>query len=205
DVMVMHLSSPPPLPRWRRQEIPLRIEQTILWAMEKNPDQRIPGMGEFIFTLCSGPTPVPYIVTPTGLATAELPPSSLVPSTLAPRYQAPAISLEGDFSLEDVPLGEEPSRGADRPVERRASTPPRGYRIERRNSAPPSPESRESARRNSVVPPPPSRGSWRVMASRGVAVGALGVAAAAVAVVGFERLVPGERDLEPRISELPAR
>lgn len=203
DVMVMHLSSPPPLPRWRRQEIPLRIEQTILWAMEKNPDQRIPGMSEFIFTLCSGPTPVPYIVTPTGLTTAELPPSSLVPSNLAPRYQAPAISLEGDFSLDDVPLGEEESDERDARVVRRASTPPRGYRIERRNSAPPAPESREASRRNSGAPPPSARGSWRAVASRGVAVGALGAAAAAAAVMGFDRMVSSEQPRASRVSELP--
>src|SRR5690606_8916066 len=67
DVMVMHLSSPPPMPTWRRKEIPARIEQTILRALEKNPDERIPTMADFIFALGNGPTPVPYILTPTGL------------------------------------------------------------------------------------------------------------------------------------------
>jgi serine/threonine protein kinase len=74
DVMVMHLSSPPPLPTWRRKEIPARIEQTILWALEKNPDTRIPSMADFAFALGVGPTPVPYLATPTGMTAPSFPP-----------------------------------------------------------------------------------------------------------------------------------
>ncbi len=74
DIMVMHLSSPPPLPTWRRKEVPARIEQTILWALEKNPDQRIPSMADFAFALGVGPTPVPYLATPTGLMAPSFPP-----------------------------------------------------------------------------------------------------------------------------------
>lgn len=163
DVMVMHLSSPPPLPRWRRDDIPIRIEQTILWAMEKNPDQRIPSMGDFIFTLGSGPTPVPYIVTPTGLTTSELPPS-FAPHASAPRYSAPAISLEGEFPLEDA------SAAGDREALDAAERP----------SGHPS--------RYSATPPRPSqRPSWR-----SGALGALAVAAAVASVIGVEQSRDGE-------------
>jgi serine/threonine protein kinase len=197
EVMVMHLSSPPPLPRWRRQEIPLRIEQTILWAMEKNPDQRIPSMGDFAFTLCSGPTPVPYIITPTGLTTAELPQGGyFTPSPVAPRYHAPAISLEGEFPTEEAPPTDVPLYGRVARVERRNSTPPQGYR---RNSAPPDAE--RDVRASSL--PPPSRTSWHAVASRGVAIGAFGVAAAAAAVIGFGQLGPGGHRSVSRVSELP--
>lgn len=184
DVMVMHLSSPPPLPRWRRQEIPLRIEQTILWAMEKNPDQRIPSMADFIFTLCSGPTPVPYIITPTGLTTSELPMGmEFAPSAAAPRYRAPAISLEGEFPTEEgAPISGIPAPARVSRIERRNSTPPsmnkdRDVRPSTRPSAPPQPVSRESWR---------SLSAWGSAASwRGVAVGAFGVAAAAAGVVAL--------------------
>lgn len=180
DVMVMHLSSPPPLPRWRRQEIPLRIEQTILWAMEKNPDQRIPSMADFVFTLCSGPTPVPYIVTPTGLTTSELPTGmEFASSSAAPRYRAPAISLEGEFPTEEgAPISGVPA-------------PARVPRIERRNSTPPGMNKDRDVRpsaRPSAPPQPARRGSWRAWgpaAWRGVAVGAFGVAAAAAGAVAL--------------------
>ena len=211
DVMVMHLSSPPPLPRWRRQEIPLRIEQTILWAMEKNPDQRIPGMADFIFTLSSGPTPVPYIVTPTGLTTAELPANAELDSAaLVPKYLAPAISLEGEFPTEESTGDEAVGNGRAARVQRRNSTPPQGYRIERRSSRPPAGEVADSTvptegeRVARASGAPPARSSWRSLASRGVAVGALGVAAAVAAVVGTGRWSSNETRLGARDSETPA-
>lgn len=192
DVMVMHLSSPPPLPRWRRNDIPIRIEQTILWAMEKNPDQRIPSMGDFIFTLGSGPTPVPYIVTPTGLTTSELPPS-LAPHASAPRYSAPAISLEGEFPLEDAgALGTDArdvgASGSGLPLPAGSNWPgsdygvpsaiPSGVAVERLSERPSRP---------SAIPTASSRASWR-----SGAMGALAVAAAVASVVGFEHLRGGE-------------
>jgi serine/threonine protein kinase len=175
DVMVMHLSSPPPLPTWRRKDIPVRVEQTILWALEKNPDQRIPSMGDFIFTLGTGPTPVPYIVTPTGLTTDDWT-SSMVPTPtgVSSRYPGPAISLEGDFPIEDgEPTGEEVGY-------RSRSVPPMF-------AAPATDADRSS--RPSVLPSG-RRSSWRPAAA-----GAL--VATALSVAGFTYLKGGEPNAAP--------
>lgn len=170
EVMVMHLSSPPPRPTWRRQDIPLRIEQTILWAMEKNPDQRIPSMGDFIFTLGSGPTPVPYIVTPTGLTTAELPSPTYTPTGGVPRLRESVISLEGEF----------PSEDAASTNRRKASSAPGG----RTAGTKPSHSARGGATGHaSAAIPPGSRWSWR----SGIA-GASVVGLVVVSVVGFNRV-----------------
>src|SRR5690606_36213187 len=114
DVMVMHLSSPPPMPTRRRKEIPARIEQTTLRALEKNPDERIPTMADFIFALGNGPTPVPYILTPTGLTSdlalqAQLssPAHAMAPASTGAQEPVPTRSgemepeMEGPREIED--------------------------------------------------------------------------------------------------------
>lgn len=173
DVMVMHLSSPPPLPTWRRKDIPVRVEQTILWALEKNPDQRIPSMGDFIFTLGTGPTPVPYIVTPTGLTTDEWTSVVSTPTGASSRYPGPAISLEGDFPIEDGEPNQEVITYRSRSVPPTLGSPGADTERSSRPSLPPS------------VAPSARRSSWRPAAA-----GAL--VAAALSAAGFTYWKGGE-------------
>src|SRR5690606_31220184 len=165
DVMVMHLSSPPPLPTWRRKDIPVRVEQTILWALEKNPDQRIPSMGDFIFTLGTGPTPVPYIVTPTGLTTDEWTSVVSTPTGASSRYPGPAISLEGDFPIEDGEPNQEVITYRSRSVPPTLGSPGADTERSSRPSLPPS------------VAPSPRRSSWRPAAAGALVAAALSAAA----------------------------
>ena len=102
EILVQHLTARPVPPRSIKADIPPHVEQIVLKAMEKRPENRFPNMDEMVKAMVD---PVGYVDSHGGLAgfiqatlvpndiPAQLPVSRLTPSPLSPLTPPPGAMV----------------------------------------------------------------------------------------------------------------
>jgi formylglycine-generating enzyme required for sulfatase activity len=86
EIMSAHLSNPPPSPKSLNPDIPERLEQVVLKALEKNPDQRYATCKDFAAAI----EPIRW----------ELTEETVLVKPLAPRGNKPKVPLIDEAALE---------------------------------------------------------------------------------------------------------
>lgn len=104
-MLVAHLTSAPPAPRSIDPGIPERIDQAILKALQKKPEDRFVSVGAFLEAI-SGRPPSTFHV---GTGVVRLPPAMALPATAHTSYAAPTAPATPSLAASPTALASPPA------------------------------------------------------------------------------------------------